>query len=205
MLSSFFEIMTSRGKETAMKKNGKLLAAVLVGILAAASAIPAWPAQDPADQTGFQLLDRLVVALVKAVAPGGGAADFDQNILLLAKDLKSAREAKRVEDLFAVRYSRLLSAVRQAVIQDPEVLFWPMYRFQMIDFIEERTGQMPDWDDLLFMINDHGGSGVGLGALSDAIMSEVVSLHIHLENLTRRPEILKSYIDKGMNGAGAGK
>jgi hypothetical protein len=55
------------------------------------------------------------------------------------------------------------------------------------------------------MVNDHGGSGVGLGALSDAIMSEVVSLHIHLENLTRRPEILKSYLEKGMKGAGAGK
>jgi hypothetical protein len=73
---------------------------------------------------------------------------------------------------------------------------------QDIDFIEERTGQMPDWDDLLFMVNDHGGSGVGLGALSDAVMSEVVSLHIHLENVAKRPEILKSYLEKGIRGAG---
>jgi hypothetical protein len=107
-------------------------------------------------------------------------------------------QGKRVDDLFAVRYSRLLSAVRQAVIKDPEVLYWPMYRFNMINFIEERTGQTPDWDDLLFMVNDHRGSGVGLGAVSDAVMSEVVSLHIHLENLERRPEILKSYLEKGL-------
>jgi len=183
-----------------MKKIVRLMARPLVGVLVLVMVGGAGAAQTPADQTGFQLLERLVVAMVKAVAPGGGSADFGQNILLLAKDLKSAREAKLVDDLFAVRYSRLLSAVRQAVIQDPEVLYWPMYRFTMIDFIEERTGQMPDWDDLVFMVNDHGGSGVGLGALSDAIMSEVVSLHIHLENLARRPEILKSYIEKGMKG-----
>ena len=188
-----------------MKKIAVLVATMIVGILLAAAWSPAQPAQDPADQTGFQLLDRLVVLLVKSAAPGGGSVDIDQNILLLAKDLKQAREAKQVDDLFTVRYSRLLSAVRQAVLRDPEVLYWPMYRFQMIDFIEERTGQMPVWGDLLFMVNDHGGSGVGLGILSDAIMSEVVSLHIHLENLARRPEILKIYIEKGMKGMEAEK
>jgi hypothetical protein len=36
-------------------------------------------------------------------------------------------------------------------------------------------------------------------------MSEVVSLHIHLETLDRRPEILKNYVDKGMKAAGPGK
>jgi hypothetical protein len=188
-----------------MGKIIKLIATMLVGFLVAAALSPAKPAQDPAGRTGFQLLDRLVIAMVGAVAPGGGSADINQSILLLAKELKSAREAKQVDDLFAIRYSRLLSAVRQAVIRDPEVLYWPMYRFSMIDFIEERTGQMPDWDDLLFMVNDHGGSGVGLGILSDAIMSEVVSLHIHLENLTKRPDILKSYLEKGRKSVGAGK
>jgi hypothetical protein len=188
-----------------LKKISQHLALMLVGGLVLALSGGAETAQAPADQTGFQLLDRLVVCIVKAVAPGGGSEGFDQNILLLAKDLKSAREAKRVDDLFAVRYLRLLSAVRQAVIRDPEVLYWPMYRFNMIEFIEERTGQMPDWDDLLFMVNDHGGSGVGLGILSDAIMSEIVSLHIHLENLARRPEILKSYLEKGMKSAGVEK
>ncbi len=183
-----------------MTKALRLIFCVFVGFFALAMFGGVGKPQTPADQTGFQLLDRLVTVMVKAVAPGGDSADFDQNILLLAKELKSAQGVRRVDDLFAVRYSRLLSAVRQAVLRDPEVLYWPMYRFNMIDFIEERTGQMPDWDDLLFMVNDHGGSGVGLVVLSDAIMSEVVSLHIHLENLARRPEILKSYIEKGMKG-----
>jgi len=185
-----------------MKKSVRIMAILFMGFFVFAVFGRAETAQAPADQTGFQLLDRLVIVLVKAVAPGGGSADFDQNILLLAKELKSAREAKRVDDLFAIRYSRLLSAVRQAMIRDPEVLYWPMYRFNMIDFIEERTGKMPKWDDLLFMVNDHGGSGIGLGAISDAIMSEVVSLHIHLENLAKRPEILKSYLEKGIKGIG---
>ena len=188
-----------------MKKSVTIIAFLSVGLWTTAMFCPAGTTEDPADQTGFQLLDRLVGTIVKAVGSGSGSADLDQNILLLAKELKSAREAKRVDDLFAVRYSRLLSAVRQAAIKDPEVLFWPMYRYNMINFIEERTGQMPDWKDLLFMINDHGGSGVGLGAISDAVMSEVVSLHIHLENLAKRPDILKSYLEKGMKDAGMGK
>lgn len=188
-----------------MRKNVRLMVRPLAGILALAVVGGAAGVQAPADRAGFELLDRLVVAVVQAVAPGSGPSHLDQEILLLAKELKSAREAKKVDGLFAVRYSRLLSAVRQAVTQDPEVLYWPMYRFHMIDFIEERTGQLPDWDDLVFMVNDHGGSGVGLGAISDALMSEVVSLHIHLENLARRPEILKSYLEKGLKGIGEAK
>lgn len=188
-----------------MKKIVKLMAIMLVGIFVLATFSPPGHGQQPEGQAGFQFLDRLVALLVRAVAPGGSSVDIDQKILLLAKKLKSAREAKQVDDLFAVRYSRLLSAVRQAVLRDPEVLYWPMYRFNMIDFIEERTGRMPDWDELLFIVNDHGGSGVGLAILSDAIMSEVVSLHIHLENLAKRPEILKSYMEKSMKGIGGGK
>jgi len=188
-----------------MKKSVRIMAILFMGFFVFAVFGRAETFQAPADQTGFQLLDSLVSNIVRAAAPGGGSADLDQNILLLAKELKSAREAKRVDDIFAIRYSRLLSAVRQAVIKDPEVLYWPMYRFNMVNFIEERTGQMPDWDDLLFMVNDHGGSGIGLGILSDAIMSEVVSLHIHLENLSKRPDILKAYLEKGMEAAETGK
>jgi hypothetical protein len=193
------------GKENNMTKTARLTAATLIGVFILAASGAAGLAQSPADQTGFQLLDRLVVLLVKAAAPGGGSTDIGQGIIALAKELKSAREAKRVDDLFAVRYSRLLSAVRQAVLMDPEVLYWPMYRYNMVDFIEERTGRIPDWKDLLFIVNDHGGAGVGLGVIADAVMSEVVSLHIYLETLSRRPEILKSYMEKGMKAAGAGK
>jgi len=188
-----------------MKKTAGLIAMALVGIFILTTSSQAGPAQAPADQTGFQFLERLVVLMVKAVAPGGGSEDIGQNIIALAKELKSAHEAKRVDDLFAIRYSRLLSAVRQAVLKDPEVLYWPMYRYNMVDFIEERTGRMPDWKDLLFIVNDHGGSGIGLAMLADTIISEVVSLHIHLETLAKRPEILQGYMEKGMKAAGAGK
>jgi hypothetical protein len=140
--------------------------------------------------------------MVKAVAPGRAGVDVGPDVIALAKDLKAAREAKQVDDLFAVRYSRLLSAVRQAVLMDPEVLYWPMYRSSMFDFIEERTGRAPDWKELQFMVDDHGGAGVGLGAIADAVMSEVVSLHIHLENLARRDQILKDYTEKSLKAAG---
>lgn len=156
-------------------------------------------------QAGFALLDRLVVLVVKSAAPGGGGGDVGQGVVLLAKDLKAAHEAKRVDDLFAVRYSRLLSAVRQAATMDPEVLYWPMYRYAMADFIEERTGRAPDWKALAFMVNDHGGAGVGLAAIADAVLSEVVTMHLHLENLSRRAEIQQAYLERGLKAAQAGK
>jgi len=188
-----------------MKKTVRLIAAALVGIFILTTSSQVAPAQAAADQTGFQFLERLVVLMIKAVAPGGGSGDIGQDIILLAKELKSTHEAKRVDDLFAIRYSRLLSAVRQGILRDPEVLYWPMYRFTMIDFIEERTGKMPEWKEILFHVNNHGGSGVGLAILADAVMSEVVSLHIHLETLAKRPEILKSYMEKGLKAVGEGK
>jgi hypothetical protein len=158
----------------------------------------------PADPVGFQFLERLVVLVVKSAVPGASSSgDAGRDVVDLARDFKAVREAKRVDELFAVRYTRLLSAVRQGVISDPELLFWPMYRYNMIDFIEERTGRIPAWKDTLFIVNDHGGSGVGLGMLADAIMSEVVSLHIYLETWSKRQDILKSYLDKGMGAAGA--
>jgi len=165
-----------------MKKDKHMIIWTLAGawILLAATLGPARQNQASPDRTGYQLLDRLVVLMVKAAAPGGGSVDIGQETVLLAKELKTARAAKRVDDLFAVRYSRLLSAVRQALLMDPEVLYWPMYRYTMADFIEERTGRAPDWKDLLFKVSDHGGAGVGLGTIADAVMSEVVSLHIHL-------------------------
>jgi hypothetical protein len=186
-------------------KTGGLMALVPAGILLAATL--GWAGQDQAapSRVGFQLLDRLVALMVRAAAPGGGPVDTGKETVLLAKELKAVRAAKQVDDLFAVRYSRLLSAVRQALLMDPEALYWPMYRHTMADFIEERTGRAPDWKDLLFKVNDHGGAGVGLGTIADAVMSEVVSLHIYLETLAKRPEILKIYMEKGMKAAGLGR
>lgn len=187
-----------------MKRTQKFFALGLIGMLGLTLSTSANSAPTQADQTGYQLLERLVQVMVKAVAPGG-TEDINQGIILLAKELKTAREAKRMDDLFAIRYSRLLSVIRQAVLKDPEVLYWPMYRYSMVDFIEERTGWIPDWKELLFIVNDHGGSGIGLAFLADAIMNEVVSLHIHLDNLAKRPDILKAYMEKSMKGIGEGK
>jgi hypothetical protein len=174
------------------------LASFLILAVSARGRVP----QTGPDAAGVQLLERLVSCVVKGAAPGGKAAEIGSEIVALAKELKSAQAAKKVDDLFAVRYSRLLSAVRQALLMDPEVLYWPMYRSAMLDFVEERTGKRPEWKDVLFIVNDHGGAGVGLGFIADAVVSEVVSLHIYLETLNKRPDILKSYLDKGMKAAG---
>ena len=154
------------------------------------------PAQKPGQETGFRLLGDLVLLLDKAGRGGLDDGALGAGILDLSKALNEARAADRVDPLFAVRYARLLSAIRQAVLRDPDLLYWPMYRASMIAFIEERTGRLPDWDKLRFVVNDHGGSGVGLAMLVESVMGEIVSLHLHLETLDRRPEILRAYLER---------
>jgi len=171
----------------------------MIAIVVFASTLSGVAEQAPtAAKEGYLFLERLVGLVVKAAAPGSANPDIASEIVGLAKEFKAAHAAKRVDDLFAVRYLRILSAVRQAILMDPEVLLWPMYRRTMIDFIEERTGKIPEWKDLLFIVNDHGGAGIGLGMIAEAVISEVVSLHLYLETLDQRPDITKKYIEKAM-------
>lgn len=189
-----------------MNKPFRIAVMALAGLVLIA-ATPSAKGQAPAAAAhpGYDLLDRLVVLVVASAAPGGGGGDIGQGVLKLARDMKAAHEAKRVDDLFAVRYSRLLSAVRQAATMDPGTLYWPFYRYALANFIEERTGRAPDWKALEFMVNDHGGAGVGLAAIADAVLAEVVALHLHLENLSRLEGIRQGYLDKGLKAAGAVK
>jgi hypothetical protein len=163
-------------------------------LLLAPGVVVAAPQERPVQATGFDLLRNLVELVDRAGRASIDADALSAGILGLARDLKATRDAKRIDPLFAARYSRLLSGVRQAVASDPELLFWPMYRFTMFDFIEERTGRMPEWEKLLFTVRDHGGSPVGLATIVEAVMAEVVSLHIHLETLDRRDAVLASYL-----------
>ena len=178
------------------------LVAVTVAVALLIAARPVQAAQAGPDRVGYQLLERLVAAVAVAARPAPGATDISPELLRLARDLKAAHAAKRVDDLFALRFGRLLSAVRQAVLTDPEVLYWPMYRHTMMDFIEERTGRMPDCKEVLFHVNNHGGSGVGLALLADAFMSEVVSLRLHLDSWPRRAEVLKGYLERSVKAPG---
>ena len=45
---------------------------------------------------------------------------------------------------------------------------------------------------------------MGLGTIADAVMSEVVTLHLHLENASRRARIQEEYLARGLAGARAG-
>ena len=183
----------------------RVVVMIIVVLVAGAWATAATRQTAAGPEVGFKLLERLVVLVVGAAAPGGGGGDVGQGVILLARDLQSAKDAKKIDDLFAMRFSRLLSAVRQAATMDPAGLYWPMYRYALAEFIETRTGRAPDWKDLEFMVNDHGGAGVGLGAVADAVLSEVVALHLYLENLSRLDAIRQSYLDKGLKAAGAVK
>jgi hypothetical protein len=176
----------------------KAAALVVLCVFAAAGVAQASPAQaagqQPEGDVGFKLLRDLVAAVDQAARGAADVAATNAGLLSLARRVSAAAAAKSVDPIFAVRYTRLLSALRQGLLADPGMLYWPMYRASMMDFIEERTGRPPDWNTLVFVVGDHGGSGVGLAMLVEPVMSEVVSLHIHLESLDRRAAILQSYM-----------
>lgn len=177
-------------KRHAARATAGLLAAVLLGLTVPATAL----GQAANGPPGYALLADLVAVVDQAARGAADVAATNTALLALAKRLQSAVAAKAVDPIFAVRYSRLLSALRQGLLPDPGMLYWPMYRASMIEFIEERTGRAPDWDRLLFVVGDHGGSGVGLAMLVEPVMAEVVSLHVHLDALDRRQAILESYM-----------
>jgi hypothetical protein len=176
----------------------KPAALVVLCVFAAVGVAQASPAraigQQPGDEVGFRLLRDLVAVVDQAARGAADVAATNAGLLTLAQRMSAAAAAKSVDPIFAVRYARLLSALRQGLLADPGMLYWPMYRASMFDFIEERTGRPPDWNKLLFVVGDHGGSGVGLAMLVEPVLSEVVSLHIHLETLDRREALLESYM-----------
>jgi len=178
-----------------MRANATRPTAVLLVLMAAAAAT-ATPvrAQTSPRPPGYALLSDLVALVDQAARGAADVAATNAGLLSLAQRVSAAAAAKSVDPIFAVRYTRLLSALRQGLLADPGMLYWPMYRASMMDFIEERTGRPPDWSKLVFVVGDHGGSGVGLAMLVEPVMSEVVSLHIHLESLDRRQAILESYM-----------
>ena len=177
----------------------------ILSMVVAVNVSMAAPIRQSGQEAGFKMLERLVLLMGRAGQGSGSLDQWNAELLSLARELKSGRDAKRIDALFAVRYSRLLSGVRQALSGDPELLYWPMYRFSMVDFIEERTGRMPDWNKLLFVVSDHGGSGVGLAMIVEAVMSEVVNLHIYLESLDKRQGILQMYLQKSSQASKTGK
>lgn len=181
-----------------MRERHRVGAVLLVLALGAGSAA-GLAAQAPAasDTSGYRLLERLVSILVKAASPGATGSPQDE-IISLAREIKGARDAQKVDEIFAARFSRLLSVARFAVNPSPQPSDWQMIRFLMMDFIEQTTGRMPEWKDVLANTEHHGGPGIGLAMLAEAVLSEVVSLHIHLKTLPERSSILKSYMEKGM-------
>jgi hypothetical protein len=168
---------------------------VVFAAMGIAQARPLSPAgQGPGNEIGSGLLRDLVAVMDQAARGAADAAATNTALLALAKRADAAADAKTLDPIFAVRYSRVLSALRQGLLADPAMLYWPMYRASMFDFIEERTGRPPDWNRLLFVVGDHGGSGVGLAMLVEPVMAEVVSLHLHLETFGRRQAVLESYM-----------
>ena len=179
-----------------MTKPAAVIALCVVFVaLGVAQARPLSPAgQGPGNEVGFGLLRDLVAVMDQAARGAADAAATNTALLALAKRAGAAADAKTLDPIFATRFSRLLSAIRQGLLADPGLLYWPMYRASMMDFIEERTGRAPDWNKLVFVVGDHGGSGVGLAMLVEPVMAEVVSLHLHLETLGRRQAVLEFYM-----------
>jgi hypothetical protein len=105
------------------------IAVLLVLLAVAVAAATPVRTQTSPRPPGFALLSDLVALMNQAARGAAQPAAASADLLGLAKRLQTAAAEKAVDPIFAVRYTRLLSALRQGLLADPGMLYWPMYRW----------------------------------------------------------------------------
>jgi hypothetical protein len=137
------------------------------------------------ESAGVRLLDRLVMGF-KTMAEAG-AGNYEQVNMFLQDamaGLKKAKKDNQVNAVFYMRYKRLLTIMKLAVIDtpyDPEGILDDFILREINTFIESVTGIRSE--------REHRG----IGAIAGAIAEEILNLHIYLDSKSDRAALIKKY------------
>lgn len=135
------------------------------------------------NKEGYALLDLIVTAFRDMAMTGtGGFERVDKAIQGMMAEVKKAREEKKIDAVFFKRYTRLLSFIKLSLIPDPQSILQPVIKKEIGEFIEETLGE--EWD------------GKSIGQMAQAIAEEIINLHIYLETIGRKAELMKIYEQK---------
>lgn len=137
------------------------------------------------ESAGVRLLDRLVMGFKTMAEAGAGGYDHVNTFLQDAMaGLKKAKEDNQVDAVFYMRYKRLLTTMKLAVIDtpyDPEGILDDFILREINTFIESVTGIRSE--------REHRG----IGAIAGAIAEEILNLHIYLDSKSDRAVLIKKY------------
>ncbi len=155
--------------------------------LALVLSVPAAPVPPPtADKTvGYALIDKLNRSFQDMAQKGTGGTDVVEKVLVgLMKDAKQARKDDKIDAVFFQRYSRVLRILYTAVLKDPDQtgILMPLIEREMAAFVSDMTGEK--WS---------AEGKENIGQLAWAASQAIIELHLYLDTLDQRQQILKSF------------
>lgn len=139
-------------------------------------------AQQAPPKDGYALLDSLSLVFDVISADRDYLQKVNQLITGLMVEARQAREKNLIDRVFFARYHRLLGIIKLTLDPDPEKVLAPVVDLVLEDFIREVLAE--DWK---------ANRSENIPLLTTAILDEIVSLRLHLDNLERKERLIKEW------------
>lgn len=142
------------------------------------------------DEVGYVLLDKIIIGFQKMASEGSGGYEFVDKLLQEAMaEAKVARAQGKIDAPFFRRYTRMLLVAKLAIVNAPydrEGILDEFITREINSYIEDVTGEPG-------LLRAEGENKRGIGAIAGAMAEEILNLHIYLDGLKNRPELLKKF------------
>jgi len=142
------------------------------------------------DDVGYVLLDKIVAGFKTMAEKGSGGYEGVNNLLEEAMaEAKAARAQGKIDAPFFSRYRRLLLVAKLAIIDSPydrEGILDEFIVREINSFVDDVTGEPGS-------LEAKGENKRGIGSVAGAMAEEIINLHVYLDGLKNRPELLKKF------------
>jgi hypothetical protein len=165
----------------------KKIFSLFILILLAIPLVADDPGAVPVDKkVGYALLDAIAQTFQEMAMTGtGGVEKVTQAVHQFMVDARKAKEQKQIDDIFFVRYQRILAIIKLAVAPDPEGILVPIFDQELARFVREVLGE--DWK---------GSGPAAIGQVANAIADEIINLHLYLDNIETKEKLRKAWDEK---------
>lgn len=138
-------------------------------------------------KAGHALLDKLVMSFKGMTEKGtGGREVVDDSLKAMMAEAKKAKKENQIDQVFFRHYNRLLIVIKLVIVEDTEGILSPLIEREVGGFVEDVKGAKAD-------IMGEGAVGV----VAEAIAEEIINLSLYLDNLKRKQELKKKFMEFG--------
>jgi hypothetical protein len=142
------------------------------------------------NEAGYVLLDKIITGFKTMAQKGTGGYESVNDLLEGAMgEAKAARAQGKIDAHFFSRYRRLLIVAKLAVVDSPydrEGILDEFIVREINAFVDDVTGERGT-------LEATGENKRGIGAVAGAMAEEIINLHVYLDGLKTRPELLKKF------------